>query len=97
METVLEENKVAEIKGILEQQRDFNNLSRLRKSSAKARIQKIKAIEKYLLQPEKQEMWLTALNKDLGKCKEEALITELSPILTAMAHIYKELDRKSVV
>jgi len=91
METILEEHKVAEIKEILIQQRDLENLSRLRKSSAKERIAKIKAIEKYLLQPQKQELWLAALHKDLGKCKEEALITELSPILTAMAHIYKEL------
>lgn len=69
------------------------NLQRVKETSVRNRINKIRKIEDYLTDEQHQQEWLDALWKDLHKCKEEAITTELTPILTCMKHIYDELHQ----
>lgn len=80
-----------EIKAVFEMQGQFENLQALKNSTAKERIAKIKKIIAYLTLEKNQNKWLEALWKDLRKSKEEALTTELTPIISAAYYIYDEL------
>lgn len=81
-----------EINAIFEMQGQFENLQALKNSTAKERIAKIKKIITYLTHEKNQNKWLEALWKDLRKSKEEALTTELTPIISAAYYIYDELN-----
>lgn len=81
-----------EIERMYRLQNTIENLQRVKDTTVKERIQKIKNIERYLTDDKHQEEWLSALWKDLHKCREEALTTELTPILTSLKHIYKSLS-----
>lgn len=81
-----------DISRIYQLQRTIKNLQAVKDSTVKQRIQKIKKIERYLTDDVHQKEWLEALWLDLHKCKEEALTTELTPILTSMKNIYKSLN-----
>lgn len=80
-----------EIERVFQVQHPFENLQKLKKTAAKERIARIKKIERYLLDDQHQTEWLAALHYDLRKSKEEAITTELAPILSSMKHIYDEL------
>jgi aldehyde dehydrogenase (NAD+) len=94
------ESNVVEIERIYALQKTAANLQKLKDSSLKERLAKIKKIEKYLTNETHQEQWMNALWQDLHKCREEAITTELSPILSNMSLIYRELhhwlENKSV-
>ncbi len=81
-----------EINAVFDMQKQSENLQALKNSSAKERIRKIKKIVTYLTHEKNQKEWLDALWQDLRKSKEEALTTELTPILSAAHHIYDELN-----
>jgi len=84
---------ITEIERLFQLQHPFESLQKLKKTSVKERIARIKKIEKYLLDETHQKEWTAALHYDLHKSKEEAITTELVPILTCMKHIYDELHR----
>lgn len=67
------------------------NLQKIKASTAVQRIEKIRSIERYLLSPSNMEEWTAALHLDLHKSREEAITTELTPLLANMRHIYKNL------
>jgi aldehyde dehydrogenase (NAD+) len=92
MQEVQEHTISQEVERLFALQHEDNNLQRVKDMSVKQRIAKIKKIESYLLDARNQDEWLSALWKDLHKCKEEALTTELTPIITAAKHIYNNLN-----
>ncbi|MCI4671683.1 MAG: aldehyde dehydrogenase family protein [Bacteroidia bacterium] len=79
------------IKASFETQGSLDNLQRLKDSSPKDRLVKLRKIEKYLLREENQSNLYAALKADLSKPAEESLSTELVPILTSLTHIKRNV------
>ena len=67
------------------------NLQRLKDSPARDRIERIRRIERYLLDPAHMRAWTDALNADLGRSPEESKVIELLPLLAACREVYSNL------
>lgn len=80
-----------EISWIFAVQHAAQNLHRLKISSAKDRISRIKKMERYMQSEPNVTEWTGALWKDLRKCREEAIATEWVTVLTNLKHVYAEL------
>lgn len=81
----------AEVDRIFGLQHEAQNLHRVKMSTAKERIARIKKMERYLQSEPNLSEWTDALWKDLHKCREEAIATEWVTVLTNLKLIYAEL------
>lgn len=82
---------LAEVERIYQLQNRFENLQAMKETTSKQRIERIKRIEKWMLDESNQQKIAAALWHDLRKSKEETQSTEIGPIVTCMHHIYKKL------
>ena len=82
---------IKDVHRIYKLQNSIENLQKVKASSVKERLAKIKKIEQYVLDPENQELLNKALWNDLRKSKNELLVTELSPVLASIKHIKSRL------
>lgn len=87
-----ETTTASEIDRIFTLQHDQHNLQRLRTSTVKERVARIKRMERYMQSEPNLSEWTDALWSDLHKCREEAIATEWVTVLTNMKHIYAELN-----
>ncbi len=83
--------QIQEVDRIYEVQSAADNLQRIKNTSTKERLQKIKKIQQYILTPTNQTALEKALWNDLKKSKNELLITEIAPVLTSIKHIKSRL------
>lgn len=81
----------SEIKRIFELQSEPANIVRLRNSSYKERIEKIKRIQNFVLNEANHQIIAEALYKDLRKPNEEVITTEITPILLNTKHVLRNL------
>lgn len=81
----------AEVERLFALQRDETNLQRAKNSTVKERIARIRKIERYLRDEAHKREWTDALWQDLRKNRDEAIATELLPVVSCMKHIYNEL------
>ena len=81
----------SEIKRIFELQSEPANILRLRNSSYKERIEKIKRIQNFVLSEANHQIIAEALYKDLRKPNEEVIISEITPILLNTKHVLRNL------
>ena len=81
----------SEIKRIFELQCDPANILRLRNSSYKERIEKIKRIQNFVLSEANHKIIAEALYKDLRKPNEEVITSEITPILLNTKHVLRNL------
>ncbi len=81
----------SEIKRIFELQSEPANILRLRNSSYKERIEKIKRIQNFVLNEANHQIIAEALYKDLRKPNEEVITTEITPILLNTKHVLRNL------
>jgi len=82
-----------EIDRIYSLQREPENLQRLKNSTARERIAKLREIEKYLLNEINLTACTNALWKDLHKSREEVIATELSTVFSTIQHTTGNLKR----
>ena len=83
---------IDEVDRIFNLQRTQVNLQLAKKSSVKERIKKIQKIERYILDPKNQESLFQAMWYDLHKSKEEVILSEIVPTLSAITHVYKKIN-----
>ena len=81
----------SEIKRIFELQSEPANILRLRNSSYKERIEKIKRIQNFVLSEANHQIIAEALYKDLRKPNEEVITSEITPILLNPKHVLRNL------
>ena len=81
----------SEIKRIFELQSEPANIIRLRNSSYKERIEKIKRIQNFVLSEANHQIIAEALYKDLRKPNEEVITSEITPILLNTKHVLRNL------
>ena len=81
----------SEIKRIFELQSEPANILRLRNSSYKERIEKIKRIQNFVLSGANHQIIAEALYKDLRKPNEEVITSEITPILLNTKHVLRNL------
>ena len=81
----------SEIKRIFELQSEPANIIRLRNSSYKERIEKIKRIQNFVLSEANHQIIAEALYKDLRKPNEEVITSEIPPILLNTKHVLRNL------
>ena len=81
----------SEIKRIFELQSEPANIIRLRNSSYKERIEKIKRIQNFVLNEANHQIIAEALYKDLRKPNEEVITSEITPILLNTKHVLRNL------
>ena len=81
----------SEIKRIFELQSEPANILRLRNSSYKERIEKIKRIQNFVLSEANHQIISEALYKDLRKPNEEVITSEITPILLNTKHVLRNL------
>ena len=81
----------SEIKRIFELQSEPANILRLRNSSYKERIEKIKRIQNFVLSEANHQIIAEALYKDLRKPNEEVITSEITPILLNTKHVLRNL------
>ena len=81
----------SEIKRIFELQSEPANILRLRNSSYKERIDKIKRIQNFVLSEANHQIIAEALYKDLRKPNEEVITSEITPILLNTKHVLRNL------
>ena len=83
----------SEIKRIFDLQSEPTNIVRLRNSSYKERIDKIKRLQNFVLSEANHQIIAEALYKDLRKPNEEVITTEITPILLNTKHVLKNLKQ----
>jgi len=88
METII---KKTNIEQLFSTQHNRQNLQALKNTNAKERIEKIKKIEKYILNTTNHEKIATALSRDLRKSNEEVISTEVSPVILTIKSVCKNL------
>jgi len=84
-------NSKSEINRIFKLQSNPINTTRLRTSSYKERIEKIKRLESFILNESNHQIIADALYKDLRKPNEEVITTEITPTLLNIKHVLKNL------
>ena len=88
METII---KKTNIEQLFSAQHNRQNLQALKNTNAKERIEKIKKIEKYILNTTNHDKIATALSRDLRKSNEEVISTEISPVILTIKSVCKNL------
>ncbi|MEO0725906.1 MAG: aldehyde dehydrogenase family protein [Bacteroidota bacterium] len=88
---VKQQYDILEVDRIFKLQRQAENLQAMRATTAPERIERIRKIEQYILNPDHQNELAKAMWYDLRKSKEEVLATEIIPILTLLVHIKRKL------
>lgn len=73
-------------------QHQASNFQVQKNTTASERLQKIKKIERYILNPENQSRLFLAMWTDLRKSESEVLTTEITPVLTAIQHVKQKLS-----
>lgn len=86
---ILEKNISVDLKTLFEHQR--NHLPVLKASSAKSRLDRLKRIEKFLIDPKNEAELEKAMWGDLRKPAAEVMLTETGPLLMTLKHIRKNL------
>ena len=86
-------DNVKEIKRVFKVQSEPSNILRLRNSSLKERIEKIKRIENFISNDSNHQIIADALYKDLRKSNEEVITTEITPTLLNIKQIVKNLKQ----
>ena len=92
-------DNVKEIKRIFKVQSEPSNILRLRNSSLRERIEKIKRIENFISNDSNHQIIAKALYKDLRKSNEEVITTEITPYSTkykASSKKFKTMDERRV-
>ena len=84
-------SNVAEAERLFALQHAPGNLQRLKDSTVKDRLERIRRIERYLLDEHRMREWTEALRLDLGRSPEESKVIELLPVLVAFRHVYVNL------
>jgi len=84
-------NSKSEINRIFKLQSNPINTTRLRTSSYKERVEKIKRLESFILNESNHQIIADALYKDLRKPNEEVITTEITPTLLNIKHVLKNL------
>lgn len=84
-------SNVAEADRLFGLQHAAGNLQRLKDSTVKDRLERIRRIERYLLDEQRMREWTEALRLDLGRSPEESKVIELLPMLAAFRHLYVNL------
>lgn len=84
-------NSKSEINRIFKLQSNPINTTRLRTSSYKERVEKIKRLESFILNESNHQIITDALYKDLRKPNEEVITTEITPTLLNIKHVLKNL------
>jgi aldehyde dehydrogenase (NAD+) len=84
-------HNIAEAERLFALQHTDANLQLAKETSVKERIARIRKIERYLRDEKHMQEWTDALWQDLHKNRDEAIATELLPVLSCMKHIYDEL------
>ena len=79
------------IKSLFELQSAPENILKLRNSSYKERLKKIKSILHFILNESNHKQIAEALHKDLHKPNEEVITTEISPIILTIKEVTKNL------
>ena len=77
---------------IFELQHQFENMQAIKSTDVKTRLEKIKKIERFLLDENNQNELAKALYSDLRKSKEETIGYEIVPVVVAISAIYKQLN-----
>ena len=86
-------DNVKEIKRIFKLQSEPSNILRLRNSSLKERIEKIKRIENFICNESNHKTIADALYKDLRKSNEEVITTEITPTLLNIKQVLRNLKQ----
>jgi aldehyde dehydrogenase (NAD+) len=86
-------DSVKEIKRIFKLQSEPSNILRLRNSSLKERIEKIKRIENFISSDSNHQIIADALYKDLRKSNEEVITTEITPTLLNIKQVVRNLKQ----
>ena len=86
-------DNVKEIKRIFKLQSEPSNILRLRNSSLKERIEKIKRIENFICNESNHKTITDALYKDLRKSNEEVITTEITPTLLNIKQVLRNLKQ----
>ncbi|MDG1689713.1 MAG: aldehyde dehydrogenase family protein, partial [Flavobacteriales bacterium] len=86
-------DNVKEIKRIFKLQSEPSNILRLRNSSLKERIEKIKRIENFISSDSNHQIIADALYKDLRKSNEEVITTEITPTLLNIKQVVRNLKQ----
>lgn len=71
--------------------RQQQNLQQLKETDLKQRLEKIRRIEAFLQEEENESALAAALYADLRKAREEAILTELAPVLVSLSHLLSHL------
>ena len=82
---------IQDVDRIYQLQNTSENLQKIKNTTAKQRLEKVKRIERYILNAKHQEELGNALWNDLRKSKNEFLITELAPVLGSIKCIKSRL------
>ena len=86
-------DNIKEIKRIFKLQSEPSNILRLRNSSLKERIEKIKRIENFICNESNHKTIADALYKDLRKSNEEVITTEITPTLLNIKQVLRNLKQ----
>jgi len=90
MNTVVEKTDIDQL---FKTQHDRQNLQALKNTNAKERINNIKKIESFILNPDNHNKIANALAKDLKKSNEEVISTEITPVILTIKSVCKNLRR----
>ena len=86
-------DSIKEINRIFKLQSEQSNILRLRNSSLKERIEKIKRIENFISSKTNHQVIADALYKDLRKSNEEVITTEITPTLLNIKQVVRNLKQ----
>ena len=74
-------------------QNESNNLQKFKSFSVKERIERINKISAYIDDPSNTKELFEVLNKDLGKSKEEVMLSELFPLQSTIKSVNRNLKK----
>ena len=74
-------------------QNEYNNLQKFKSFSVKERIERINKISAYIDDPSNTKELFEVLNKDLGKSKEEVMLSELFPLQSTIKSVNRNLKK----
>ena len=86
-------DSIKEINRIFKLQSEPSNILKLRNSSLKERIEKIKRIENFISSETNHQVIADALYKDLRKSNEEVITTEITPTLLNIKQVVRKLKQ----
>ena len=86
-------NEFEEIDKSYALQNESNNLQKFKSFSVKERIERINKISAYIDDPSNSKELFEVLNKDLGKSKEEVMLSELFPLQSTIKSVNRNLKK----